>query len=106
MGKVIAPFLKAMKEANDILSLSDFVDVLYKTHPPKSGRLAPERSCRTSKRLLLETIREYSPSGQAQYFDRCAVPREWELLCSEIQKLLNGRYEADFKEAAAQSESP
>jgi len=100
---LIKPQLEAMQAADRNFSLKDFLGFLYSTHPPKSGKKLPDdlqrRSITMLKRVLLEAIREYSPSNQAQYFKDgdATVPKDWSLLCGEIQKILNRHYEDNFK---------
>jgi len=105
--KAIAPELGALREAINNFSLKDFLAFLYDKHPPRSGRKLPadlqSKATAGMKRVLLETIREYSPSNQAQYFQAGGVPREWELLCTEIQKMLNSKYEANYKSSTDSS---
>lgn len=100
--QAIAPQLEALKGAWAAFSFGEFLVTLYKAHPPKSGRAAPSAGCGTTKkRMVLEAIREYSPSNQAQHFPGGSVPRAWELLCQEVQKMLNRYYEENFKSGEA-----
>lgn len=104
--QAIAPQLESLKGAFAAFSFGEFLVVLYKTHPPKSGRPAPSAGCgTTTKRMVLEAIREYSPSNQAQHFPGGSVPRAWELLCQEVQKILNRYYEENFKSSGPGGEA-
>jgi len=87
--------LKDLKEANGGSGNSGVQCLLrhiYKTYPPKD----PEHKLddkdldeQKTKKALLKAILHYHPDKQ----DTNKHGRKWAVLCEEITKLLNGRYE-------------
>jgi len=67
---------------------------IYKTYPPKNPDHKlddKDLDTRTKmKKTLLTAIQHYHPDKQ----DKEKHGRKWAVLCEEITKLLNGRYEA------------
>jgi len=67
---------------------------IYKTYPPKN----PEHKLDNKdldehanvKKALLRAIHHYHPDKQDKEGEDC---KKWAVLCEEITKLLNGRYE-------------
>jgi len=84
--------LKDLKEAN-IGSAAGLLRHIYKTYPPKN----PEHklddkdldNSTKMKKAVLTAIQHYHPDKQ----DKEKHGRKWAVLCEEITKLLNGRYE-------------
>jgi len=86
--------LKDLKEANVGHGAEGLLRHIYKTYPPKN----PEHKlddkdldkCLKMKKTLLTAIQHYHPDKQ----DKEEHGRKWAVLCEEITKLLNGRYES------------
>jgi len=85
--------LKDLKEANVGCEATGLLRHVYKTYPPKN----PEHKLNDEglddrakmKKALLTAIHHYHPDKQ----DTEQYGRKWAVLCEEITKLLNGRYE-------------
>jgi len=84
--------LKDLKEAN-IGAPVGLLRHIYKTYPPKNTehKLDDTDLDKASKlkKVLLTAIQHYHPDKQ----DKEEHGRKWAVLCEEITKLLNGRYE-------------
>jgi len=86
--------LKDLEAANVGEGATGLLRHVYKTYPPKN----PEHKLddkdldqRTKmKKTLLTAIQHYHPDKQ----DTEKHGRKWAVLCEEITKLLNGRYES------------
>ena len=85
--------LKDIKEANVGSGAKGLLRYIYKTYPPKN----PEHKLHDinldqrskMKKALLTAIQHYHPDKQ----DKEEYGRKWAVLCEEITKLLNARYE-------------
>ena len=85
--------LKDIREANVGDAPDGFLRHIYKTYPPKN----PEHKLNDkdvgewtkSKKILLTAIFHYHPDKQ----DKEKHGKKWAVLCEEITKLLNRRYE-------------
>ena len=84
--------LKDLKEA-DVGSVAGLLRHIYNTYPPKN----PEHKLDDKnldqrakvKKAFLTAIQHYHPDKQ----DEEEHGKKWAVLCEEITKLLNGRYE-------------
>ena len=85
--------LKDLKEANVGSGAEGLLRHIYKAYPPKN----PEHKLNDKdlderakvKKTLLTAIQHYHPDKQ----DKEKHGKKWAVLCEEITKLLNGRYE-------------
>jgi len=97
------PFLKELQPELDALrvaynnnkkefdrghGVADFLDYVYKTHPPPNGtgqtyKRPTEYSDATMKKILRTSILHYHPDKHGE------VVTKWTVLCEEITKLLN-----------------
>jgi len=85
--------LKDLKEADVGSGAKGLLRHIYKTYPPKN----PEHKLNDKdldegakmKKTLLTAILHYHPDKQ----DKEKHGRKWAVLCEEITKLLNGRFE-------------
>jgi hypothetical protein len=92
--KTIQPELDAVNAANT--GMLPLMRWLYQHQPPHNGnasKLPDDEDYQVTKKALLIVIRDYSPNP----FTGNASLRKLELLYTEIQKLLNYYYEANFK---------
>jgi len=93
--KELAAELKDLKEANTgdgFPGIKCLLRHLYKTYPPKNPEHKlddEELDDQKLKKALLKSILHYHPDKQ----DTDTHGRKWAVLCEEITKLLNGRYE-------------
>jgi len=91
------PILREKKEALDVMrkafdkdkggSIKKGIEHIYKEHPPQAGYKAPEFTPETTKDALRAAIRDYHPDKHA------ARGMVWKVLCEEIVKVLNEKYE-------------
>jgi len=88
--------LKDLKEANSGSGPSGvrfFLIHLYKTYPPKNAqhKFDDEDLIKraNTKQALKKALQHYHPDKQ----DKEQHGKKWAVLCEEITKLLNGRYE-------------
>ena len=84
--------LKDINEANVGSEATGLLRHIYKTYPPKNPEHKlddKELNQRAKiKKALLTAIQHYHPDKQDKEHGR-----KWAVLCEEITKLLNGRYE-------------
>jgi hypothetical protein len=84
--------LKDIKEAN-VGDIGGFLRHIYATYPPKNPNHKLDEKkledCAMKKKVLLTAIQHYHPDKQ----DSEQYGKKWSVLCEEITKLFNGRYE-------------
>ena len=89
--------LKDINDANVGSGIAGFLRHLYDKYPPKNAKhildsegLNDERHTKKIKTILLKAIQHYHPDKQ----DKEKDGPKWVVLCGEIAKVLNSRYEA------------
>jgi len=92
--KELVAELKDLKDA-DIGSEAGLLRHIYKTYPPKNPKHKLDdkdlNEYRNKKKALLTAIQHYHPDKQ----DKEKHGMRWAVLCEEITKLLNRRYETE-----------
>jgi len=89
--------IKYITTAFYAMPMLEFLRFLYRAYPPKNNNTLSPKLTTINKRTLLLAIRDYSASHQKQYFEDGNVPQSWELLCTEIQKIMNDYYTYMYK---------
>lgn len=90
--KKLEPELKEMKAVYEKKDSGQFLKFVYSKHPPKVTYefKAAEMKSTNMKSYIMKAITHYHPDRQAQF------GIEWQVLCNEITKYLNGYY-SQFK---------
>jgi len=84
--------LRDLREANIGNEAQGFLRHLYRTYPPKNPehKLDEKDLPDKLKKTLLTALLHYHPDKQ----DKEQHGKKWVVLCEEITKLLNGRFES------------